>query len=458
MPEAARRRYTTHKFILFCLCTMIALMAGCTGGTVIPPDTNGPDTPDQTPGSITGRVVDSSITSTGISGASIDAYVYTPPSGSSTSAAGRGISLLRQSGDTSTPSGSATSQSDGSYSLSGLAPQKYEIKINPPQGTGYQAIIIRITVPAGAEIEFEITLITSDSAESMGGIDIEPEDQSVAPGSTIQYTAAVTDQDGNPLSLTPIWSVDGGVGTIDANGLFTAGSTAGYGQIKAQVGDRTAITSVKVGSPEGGSDNNAPQFDEPLYVEPAIIVRPGTYCLIGAFASDPDDDDLCYTWGSSNNDEIWPSWAPEVAEWSAPNVEGFFDITCRIEDPWGASATATTQIEVSNNAPNSAPVIEEIFTSSAMAPPGGDLFVECWAYDPDPDDNWDLGFAWSASAGTITPDEYEPYYAVWSAPTALGDYDITCTVTDRHGASTQETRTLGVGGSGFDVTVKGQSR
>ena len=49
----------------------------------------------------------------------------------------------------------------------------------------------------------------------------------MAVGATQQFAAAGVDADGITVGITPVWSVIAGGGSIDANGLFTAGNTPG---------------------------------------------------------------------------------------------------------------------------------------------------------------------------------------------------------------------------------------
>ncbi len=56
---------------------------------------------------------------------------------------------------------------------------------------------------------------------------VTPTVGSLAIGATQQFTAAGRDANGNPITITPTWSVVASGGTINGSGLFTAGPTAG---------------------------------------------------------------------------------------------------------------------------------------------------------------------------------------------------------------------------------------
>ncbi len=59
-------------------------------------------------------------------------------------------------------------------------------------------------------------------------ITVLPNPASMAVNGNQQFTATAVDAGGNPVAITPVWSVVGGGGTINAGtGMFTAGTTAG---------------------------------------------------------------------------------------------------------------------------------------------------------------------------------------------------------------------------------------
>ncbi len=67
--------------------------------------------------------------------------------------------------------------------------------------------------------------VTSGSAAV---ITVSPDPATVEVGNTQQFTATAEDGSGNPISITPVWSVENGGGEIDsATGVFTAGTTTG---------------------------------------------------------------------------------------------------------------------------------------------------------------------------------------------------------------------------------------
>lgn len=83
------------------------------------------------------------------------------------------------------------------------------------------------------------------TAGAPASVTISPASASVSADSTRQFTAVVRDADGNVVSTAVTWSVLGGVGTIDAGGLFTA-SVAGAGSVRATAGGAIGSAPVTV--------------------------------------------------------------------------------------------------------------------------------------------------------------------------------------------------------------------
>lgn len=68
------------------------------------------------------------------------------------------------------------------------------------------------------------------------------------PGADVQLSTFATDNKFEPaqLSGTPTFDVEGGKGSVNASGLFTAGSTAGIATITARVGELTTTTKIDI--------------------------------------------------------------------------------------------------------------------------------------------------------------------------------------------------------------------
>ena len=71
------------------------------------------------------------------------------------------------------------------------------------------------------------TVTVSTTAPVLTTITVTPNPATVIAGQTQQFTATGQDQNGNPITVTPTWSVVNGGGSINASGLFTAGLLTG---------------------------------------------------------------------------------------------------------------------------------------------------------------------------------------------------------------------------------------
>jgi hypothetical protein len=89
------------------------------------------------------------------------------------------------------------------------------------------------------------------SPNSLANIVVTPSPQILPPGGTAQFIATGTDGAGNPMSITPTWTVVNSGGTVDAaSGLFTAGSVTGTytGSVKASSNGKFGVATVVVSS------------------------------------------------------------------------------------------------------------------------------------------------------------------------------------------------------------------
>jgi hypothetical protein len=77
---------------------------------------------------------------------------------------------------------------------------------------------------------------------------VSPDPRSLSINATAQFQAAGTDFSGAAVTVTPVWSVVSGGGTISPSGMFTAGTTPGTytGTVMATSGDRSATATVTV--------------------------------------------------------------------------------------------------------------------------------------------------------------------------------------------------------------------
>ncbi|MDQ2768215.1 MAG: hypothetical protein M3Y30_13795 [Gemmatimonadota bacterium] len=108
-----------------------------------------------------------------------------------------------------------------------------------------------VTAMAGATLLAMLAACGSDNSTSphaLATITVTPANPTLMAGSTQQFTAVGTDASGNVVAITPTWGLSGGAGTIDGNGMFTAGATTGTftRAITATSGGVSGSTSVTI--------------------------------------------------------------------------------------------------------------------------------------------------------------------------------------------------------------------
>jgi hypothetical protein len=98
---------------------------------------------------------------------------------------------------------------------------------------GQQAMRVSATgLPTGAAPEVPLQYV--GPGMQVASIRISPRDTTLAGTGTVQYGLSATDSAGQPVTqFYAAWATTGGVGTINADGLFRAGNTRGRGWVYA---------------------------------------------------------------------------------------------------------------------------------------------------------------------------------------------------------------------------------
>jgi hypothetical protein len=82
--------------------------------------------------------------------------------------------------------------------------------------------------------------------EEVKSLTISPSNATVGINQSQLFTVIGKDDLGAIIQVTPTWGTVGGIGTINTNGLFTAGSTTAEGHINASYGGITASAELTV--------------------------------------------------------------------------------------------------------------------------------------------------------------------------------------------------------------------
>ncbi len=156
-------------------------------------------------------------------------------------------------------------------------------------------------------------------------------------------------------------------------------------------------------------------------------INPAGSCQIECIASDPDEDELSYTWSAEAGNIFGEG---HTVTWIAPDAVGAYTIVVEVTD--GRDGEETTQVTISVVAPNQPPEIVSLTTEWQRLRKASTSTIECVASDPDEDE---LNYTWSAEAGSITG---KGDTVTWVAPNAYGTYTITVTVTDGRGGEASD--------------------
>jgi hypothetical protein len=158
-----------------------------------------------------------------------------------------------------------------------------------------------------------------------------------------------------------------------------------------------------------------------LKAEPERVIPRGS-CQIVCNATDHDGDELSYNWSASGGGITGEG---ATITWTAPNSVGSYNVTVIVIDGHGGAVTDYVTITVKTNR---SPIINSLIADADWTLPSGSLNITCDASDPDGDD---LSYEWTATGGNITGTGPE---VTWTAPQAVGIYDITVVVRDSHGS------------------------
>ena len=167
--------------------------------------------------------------------------------------------------------------------------------------------------------------------------------------------------------------------------------------------------------PPGG--NQSPVINS-LFAEKSTLI-PNAETKITCNATDPDGDELTYTWTTTAG-SITETYKTFVF-WKAPDFAGEFEVSVTVDD--GNGGTASTSCTVTVEA-TEIPVIDSMVAEPANLEPGETSTVTCNAHDPD---GGELTYTWSASGGTVSG---TGKIITWKAPAVTGEFLINVKVDD----------------------------
>jgi subtilisin family serine protease len=198
--------------VLLLVAGAYLLIAGCTGG--------GPEAPTAIVG---GTVVDAG------SGAPVPGV--------------RIFAVEAGAGGGAIPIGTPEITSDGSgkFRIDNAPVGSVDLLIRPGLSLGYGQSTLRMTTRA--DDEHDVTIRMLPSSVTVTEITVDPDPLVLGSDQTLLFDATVVASDEKEYS--PTWTVEGNIGTIDAEGNFRAG-VAGEGFVRATLGSAADTSSVSV--------------------------------------------------------------------------------------------------------------------------------------------------------------------------------------------------------------------
>jgi len=174
--------------------------------------------------------------------------------------------------------------------------------------------------------------------------------------------------------------------------------------------------------PPGG---NQPPVISSLTPEAPTII-PNGETKITCNATDPDGDELTYTWTATAG-TITETYKTFVF-WKAPDFSGEFEVSVTVDDGNGGTASTSCTITVQST---ELPVIDSMTAEPATLEPNETSTVTCNAHDPD---GGELTYTWSATGGTVSG---TGKVITWKAPAVTGEFLISVEVDDGQDGMTE---------------------
>ena len=234
--------------------------------------------------------------------------------------------------------------------VTGVAPGGVDIR------AAYQTVSVTtaITVQAAAAVPERLLIMGPE--DFLGTREIEV-------GQTVQLGADLEMSDGSVReNVDTQWtSSNTTVATVDSSGLVTARQAGGFDIRATAEGVTARLTGVRA-----VSANRSPTVTvscDPCEVEVENEVR------LRANASDPDDDPLSYSWSAARGRFIG-STSGATARWRAPDQAGSVQISVRVTDGRGGSASRSATVRVNRPAATDHPPIRAYPNCASMRSAG----------------------------------------------------------------------------------------
>jgi len=266
--------------------------------------------------------------------------------------------------------------------------------------------------------------IIQNHAPVINKVDYKP--KAVAPGGTVKITVDAIDEDGDELTYE--YSADTGWFTeFGPEVIWTAPEQAGEYNITVYVTDGFLESEHHIITVTVSNDvpQNLPPVINSISVTPQVIGLKGD-ATVTVDAYDPEDNELLYIYSTTGGSIS--GTGPSV-RYISSGIEGTYRISAFVSDGELDSLSKSVTIQVFENDP---PEISAIVIEPELVPAGGTATIKVVASDPEGET---LSYNYMPEAGDISGSGNS---VVWSAPSEIGEYEITVTDTDPLGFSDRD--------------------
>jgi hypothetical protein len=289
-------------------------------------------------------------------------------------------------------------------------------------------LVIVGIVAAAALISILLYTMLTNHRPAIAGLEAEPE--TVLPRGSCLIVCNATDPDGDELSYN--WLASGGNITGTGESVnWTAPNSAGSYNVTVTVtdghgGNATKQMTITVRT------NEPPEITS--LIANADWTTPSGSLQVTCNATDPDGDELSYTWSASGGNIT--GTGPEVI-WSAPREVGKYNVTVLVTDFLDWSDTRSITLSVAGSTP---PIIENLVVTAKepkylkktstgyTVGQGKEYYIECILTNTSDG----VSYEWSRTGGEISGDGS---IITWIAPNKSETVTVTVTASDIAGNS-----------------------
>ncbi|MFB6263959.1 MAG: Ig-like domain-containing protein, partial [Bradymonadaceae bacterium] len=282
---------------------------------------------------------------------------------------------------------STRTPADGTFVLAGL--EKGE-KTLTARKEGYDPVSKTVQIRSGSRTDVgTVTLEAENQSPVVDAVSLA--ESELDPKGTTTLTVDATDPDGDELtyefSATGDFSVESSSDPPNQATVTAPDQLEARGLVRVTVSDGNG-GSTQAGAPVRTGDNGAPRIEDLRASRTEL--KPGETASLAVVASDPDGDELTYTWSAP---DAWSlsetdSLRTEITAPDAFGEEATVEVS--VEDEFGESTSESITLRTGEN---EAPRIRAVEVTPPQVAPQGTAGLNVEASDPEGES---LSYQWGA--------------------------------------------------------------